>query len=97
GSRSECRQRNAGSHVSAHEHRSSATEGKRMRVPTVDEWRPYRGQTLEFGKYKGTAWRDVPTEYLQWLAAQVPRVPAIVRTRRALCARSELLYREAHA
>lgn len=68
-----------------------------MRVLTVDEWRPYRGQTLEFGKYKGTAWRDVPTEYLQWLAAQVPRVPAIVRTRRALCARSELIYREANA
>lgn len=58
---------------------------------------PYRSQTLGFGKHRGLPWKDVPTEYLEWLAGQASPTAGIIRNRHARMARMEIETRTAHS
>ena len=47
--------------------KSNLTTGD-LQKEVSDNWEDYRGDSIDFGKHKGEAWKDLPIGYLSWLA-----------------------------
>lgn len=61
-----------------------------------EQWGKDRERPIEFGKYRGVPWKDVPEEYLVWLInylAEHKDTMGITRQTHSLMAREELKIR----
>ena len=47
--------------------KSNFTTGD-LQKEVAENWEDYRGDSIDFGKHKGEAWKDLPIGYLSWLA-----------------------------
>lgn len=46
---------------------------------TKEQANRFGGEVIQFGKYQGMPYREVPREYLEWLADQAVRLQSYLR------------------